>query len=57
MRGTRSKPLDLLDGWGNQEPSQICGANGQELPPPEQRIARTTELNGSGEGEERGIRV
>ena len=29
--------------------------NSKELPPPETRTARTTELNGSGEGEKKGI--
>ena len=35
-----------MDGWG---------ANEQELPPPEPRIARTSELNGS--GKEMGERI
>ena len=38
----------------NQEPSQNHGGNEQELPPPGPRIARPSELNGSGGGGGRG---
>ena len=56
MRETSPKPLEPLDGQGNQEPSQMSRGNKLELPPPEPRTARTSELNGSGGGRGKGIR-
>ena len=51
MKDERNKLLTFRavgDAWGSQEPSQNHGGNEQELPPPELRIARPSELNGSG---------
>ena len=51
MKDERNKLLTFRavgDAWGSQEPSQNHGGNEQELPPPEPRIARPSELNGSG---------
>ena len=54
MKDERNKILTFRavgDAWGSQEPSQNHGGNEQELPPPEPRTARTSELNGlDGEG-------
>ena len=45
-----------MDGRGNQRSSQMCWRNEKELPSPEPRTARTSELNGSGGGRGKGIR-
>ena len=47
-RETSPKPLAPMDGRGNQRSSQMWWKNEQELPSPEPRIVRTSELNGSG---------
>ena len=48
----KNKPQTFsADGWtGNQRSSQMWWRNEQELPSPEPRTARTSELNGSGGG-------
>ena len=55
-RKTSPKPLAPMDGRGNQRSSQMWWRNEQELPSPEPRTARTSELNGSGGGRGKGIR-
>ena len=55
-RKTSLKPLAPMDGRGNQRSSQMWWRNEQELPSPEPRIARTSELNGSGGERGKGIR-
>ena len=55
-RKTSPKPLDLMDGRGNQRSSQMWWRNEQEHPSPEPRTARTSELNGSGGGRWKRIR-
>ena len=55
-RKTNPKPLAPMNGRGNQRSSQIWWRNEQELPSPESRTAKTSELNGSGGRRGKGIR-
>ena len=54
-RKTSPKPLAPMDGQGNQRSSQMWWRNEQELPSPEPRTVRTSELNGSGGRRGKGI--
>ena len=55
-RKTSPKPLAPMDGRGNQRSSQMWWRNEQELPSPEPRTVRTSEMNGSGGGRGEAIR-